>query len=184
MLNTNYANFQGFLEIHKYGLNGELLSSSFGKNVITYTATNILARSLGGDATYNPTHIWVGGASTANVPSPLPVVSRSDTTLDTETDPLARAGNVRSELPIASVIYTGVSTSGAPSGQQNNNIVTYTAVMPQYPDDPSLAGKSFFEAGIITKIGSTNLLFSHLFHTAQTKEDGTTLVYTWSIRML
>lgn len=172
----------GFFKVEKVDSEGTVVDTSYSKNVITFTATNIFARALGGDLTYTPTHIWVGGALPVNVPSPFPTVSRSDTTLDTETDPLARAGNVRAELPISSKIYTAVATTGAPAGQQNNNIITFTATMPQFPDDVTLTGKSFFEAGIITKIGSENLLFSHQFHTALTKEDGFTLVYSWSVR--
>lgn len=172
----------GFFEIQKINPEGKVVQTEYAKNIITYTATNIFAHSLGGDQTFLPTHIHVGGSLPINVPGVFPTVARSDTGLDASTDPGGLPGNVRAQLPIISQIFTGVSTVGAPTGQQNNNVVTFTALMPQFPDDPSLAGKSFYEAGIITKIGSTDLLFSHQFHTAITKQDGFQLVYSWSIR--
>ena len=177
----SYPNFQGFLEVSSVDPLGKIVNSVFIKNVITYKATNILARSLGGDASYNPTHIWVGGAAAA--PS-LPTVSRSDTSLSTASDPASDPTNVRSELLIASKSYSSSPTTGAPSGQQNNNVVTFTAIMPAIPTDSSLNTKYFFEAGIITKIGTENILFSHQAHTAIQKLQGFQLVYTWSIRFI
>ena len=177
----NYNSFQGFLEVASLDPSGKICKKVFIQNIITYKATNILARSLGGDETYNPTHIWVGGTTSAPA---LPAVSRSDTTLSTSSDPDVSVNNVRSELNISSRAYSSSATTGAPSGQQNNNVVTFSAVMPAIPSDTTLNNKYFFEAGIITKIGTENILFAHQSHTAIQKLQGFQLVYTWSIRFI
>jgi hypothetical protein len=174
----------GFFTVRLVSPEGEVVQEEFSKNVITYTATNIFSRSLGGDATYNPTHIWVGGSTT--VPGVFPTVTREDTTLDASTDPvLDPVNNVRIALPIASRGFGAAPTStNTQPSQQNNNVVTFTAIMSGFPDDPNLNGKNFFEAGIISRIGSTDLLMTHQFHVAIEKLEGFQLVYTWSIRFL
>ena len=180
MLTDTVPEFQGFLKDKKIDPKGKVVQVVYTKNVITFTATNILARSLGGDTTYSPTHILVGGSVT---PSPPITVTRSDVELSSLTDDVADpVNNARELLPIASAGYTGVSTTGAPVGQQNNNVVTYTAVMPAFPSNLNLDGKKFYEAGIITRIGTSELLFSHQFHEPVEKLSGFQLVYTWSIR--
>jgi len=175
----------GFLEVKKINPAGEIVQVVYVKNVITFTATNIMARSLGGDATYNPTHIIVGGSL---IPVAPIAVSRSDIELSTLTndDPITGGdpvNNARELIPVSSPGFTGISTAGAPTGQQNNNVVTFTGVMPAFPTNPNLDGKKFYEAGIITKIGTSELLFSHQFHAPVEKLAGFQLVYTWSIRL-
>lgn len=176
--------YHGFFEVKSIDPQGNIVRVVHAKNVITYTATNIFARSLGGDATYNPTHIHVGGSNT--VPGVFPPVDREDTTLDSSTDPnVDPVNNVRSLLPIVSKGFTSSpTTTNSQPDQQNNNVVSFTAIMSGFPDDPTLNGKNFFEAGIITKIGDTELLMTHQFHEAIEKLEGFQLVYTWSIRFL
>lgn len=171
---------QGFLEVKSISPEGEVKDRAFVKNVITFGATNILARCLGGDLTFKPTHFIIGGSVPASVPGTFPTVSRSDTDLDIN---IADPNNSKAEIPISSVAYSASPTTGAPTGQQTTNVVTFTAILPAVPSDATLNGRSFYEAGIITKIGSTNTLFSHQFHSAIQKLEGFQLVYTWSVRL-
>ena len=180
----NFPKPQGFFTVKLISPEGEVVEEKFSKNVITYTATNIFARSLGGDTSFNPSHILVGGSNI--IPGVFPTVSREDTELDASTDPVVDPVNhIRSALPIATSSFTSSPTdTNTQPAQQNSNVVTYTAVMPGFPDDTDLNGKNFFEAGIISKVGSSDFLVTHQFHEAIQKLEGFQLVYTWSIRFI
>jgi len=191
-LEDGFAGMQGFVEIKVYD-GDKLVDIICTPNIITFTATNIMARVLGRDQAYAPTHILVGGTDPTDIPgfptfTPSTAVTREDTSLSSDTNDLVVLSAVRRELPIVS---RGFQSSPSPSNttspeQQTSNVVTFTAILPAVPEDglPSVDGKSFFEAGIITKLGSTNLLFSHQFHEPIEKLNNFQLVYTWAIRFL
>ena len=174
---------QGFFKVELISPEGKVVQQEFSKNIITYTGTNLFARSLGGQLASNPTHILVGGSTI--IPGVFPPVNREDTELDSVTDPVVNPAHSRSELEIVAVGFSSAPNILNSSPEtQNNNVVTFTAIMPGFPTDLTLNGKSFFEAGIINKQGSTNLLMTHQFHTAIQKLEGFQLVYTWSVRFL
>tara|TARA_R110000851_G_scaffold65195_10_gene148041 strand:- start:359 stop:928 length:570 start_codon:yes stop_codon:yes gene_type:complete len=184
-ITDNFAGFQGFVEIKVYD-GDRLVDVVCTPNIITFTATNIMARTLGMDQSYAPTHMWVGGTDFADLPG-VPVVDRTDSSLSSSSDPGVNPIRVRRELPIVARSFLSVPTvSNTSPEQQTSNVVQFTAILPAIPEDglPSVDGKSFFEAGIITKLGSTNLLFSHQFHAAIEKLNNFQLVYTWAIRFL
>jgi len=186
VVTDNFAGFQGFVEIKVYD-GDKLVDVICTPNIITFTATNIMARTLGLDQSYAPTHILVGGTDLADIPGAFPAVTRNDTSLSSATDSGVVASAVRRELPIVARSFLSVpTTSNTFPEQQTSNVVSFTAILPAVPEDglPSVDGKSFFEAGIITKLGSTNVLFSHQFHAAIEKLNNFQLVYTWAIRFL
>jgi hypothetical protein len=191
-LQDSFGGMQGFVEIKVYD-GDELVNVICTPNIITYTATNIMARVLGRDGTYAPTHIWVGGTDAADVPgfpgplTPTTAVNREDTGLSSDTDDSVVLSSVRRELPIVSRAFISSPTaSNTLPEQQTSNVISFTAILPAVPEDglPSVNGKSFFEAGIITKLGASNVLFSHQFHEPIEKLNNFQLVYTWAIRFL
>ena len=180
-LMESYQAYQGFLRIAKVReSDGEIVEIVNVKNVITYTATNLMARSIAGDVTYKVSTFRVGG-KTGAASVPAGTATRDDTELDIL---VAYPGDDPEivEFPAISPSYTGEASpgNGAPE-LQNNNIVTFTGIM---PSQGSFDGKHFHEAGLFASVGGGLTMFSHQFHTPIEKQNGFNLVYTWSIKYL
>jgi hypothetical protein len=106
----SYGGMQGFVEIKVYD-GDKLVDVICTPNIITYTATNIMARVLGMDQIYAPTHFWVGGTDPGDVPGAFPAVSREDSGLSSTTDPGVVLSAVRRELPIVSKAFISSPTT-------------------------------------------------------------------------
>lgn len=162
---------------------GELHLEWGAKNTITFLATKVMARSLSGLPDYKITHIYgehadpgVSGYSEGSLNGLSS--SRSDTIDTLRTSPRSTTG---AEEPI---LTTGFSTtlkiSGVPTTDYDENIATYTAIF----SNPSLDGEIFVGAGMITKVGTSEILFAHQYRPALIKLSSFDILVAWSVRYL
>ncbi len=173
--------YRGFLRIEKVReSDGEIIQIVNVANIITYTATNLMARGIAGDIQYKISFFRVGG-KTGAASVPAGTATRDDTELDILT---AFPGDDPQivEFPAISPSFTGeASPSNGDPSLQYNNIVTFTGIM---PSEGSFDGKYFHEAGMFAKVADEYIMFSHQFHVPIIKDNGFNLVYTWSIKFL
>lgn len=181
----DYRPFEGRLTVAQVcAKTGRIYKYETNKNIITFRAADVMAKRLGDDNSFQISHLIAGGDTTT--PGVFPAVARTDTELDPITDPGIDPARVRVELPVVSPSFSVIASPSAPAGLQQHNVVTFTAIMPALPGpgDPAFNGKEFFEAGLIARVGSDDILFNHLFHSGVEKLEDFQLVYTWAIRFL
>lgn len=181
LIDTLNESYKGFLKIEKVRETDNVVVQTINvKNIITYTATNLMSRSLAGDTRYNISTFRVGGkVGAASVPAGT--ADRGDTALAVLTDYSGDDPEIV-EFAAISPAYAGeASANNGDATLQYNNIVTFTGIMPA---TGSFDGKHFHEAGIFAKVGDEYIMFAHQFHTPIEKETGFNLVYTWSFKFL
>jgi hypothetical protein len=154
------------------------------ENTITFLATNIMAKSIAGLPDYKITHIYGEHADPGGsgyIEGSLNGLSsmRADTIADLQTSPRSTAG---AEEP---VLVTNFSTTtenppGAPVTDYTDNIATFTAIF----SDPSLDGRIFVGAGLMTLVAGTELLFAHQYRPALIKLSSFDIQVAWSVRYL
>ena len=176
--NRRTAGFLRIIEIDES--TGEISRILAEKNIITYTATNIIARTLSGDVNYKISNFLLGGKDGA-APDPAGVAAREDSVMDVLTS-YAGDNPIVVDVPAVSPQFTGIaSPTNASPAQQTDNLVTFTGIM---PSEGSFNGKWFHEAGCIARVGAIDYMFAHVFYTPVEKKLGFNLIYTWSFRFL
>jgi len=185
-----YKKYSGHLQIRILNSKGEIERIVDQPNIITYSASNILAHTLSGNTDYKISHILAGGSEEAHIPLSMPTVSREDIVLHLQGEETYKGSgyygvysDVIVELPIITPVFAANPVDGA-EDYQTENMVSFFGIMPGvvpsgYPD---FQNKFFYESGLIVNFGTSYVLFSHLFHTPIQKLENFQLVYIWNIR--
>ena len=162
---------------------GIVIPNYAAENTITFLATNVMAKSIAGDPNYKITHIYgehadPGGSGYSEGSLNGLSSARSDTIDTLRTSPRSTTG---AEVP---VLTTGFSTtteiSGSPTTDYDKNVVTFTSIF----SDPSLDGRIFVGAGLMTVIGASEILFAHQYRPALIKLSSFDIQVAWSIEYL
>lgn len=163
---------------------GLVIVDHIAENTVTFLATNVMAHSITGDPNYKITHIYGEHADpgfSGYVDGSLNGLStsRSDTIDVLRTSPRSTTGAEEQ------VLTTGFATTlenppGFPVTDYDKNIVTFTAIF----SAPSLDGEIFVGAGLMTVIGTSEILFAHQYRPALTKLSSFDIQVAWSLRYL
>jgi len=162
---------------------GEVLFEETVANLITYEATQVIAKSLGGDPSYKISHIYgehadPGGSGYIEGSLNGLVAARADTIATMRTSPRTTTG---AEVPVLTTAFgTTVDIGGVPTTDYDQNVLTVTAIF----SDSSLDGRIFVGAGLVTKIGTVELLFGHSYRAALIKLSSFDIQVAWSSRYL
>jgi hypothetical protein len=162
---------------------GEILSEETFKNLVTFQADQIMAKALVGSPGFKITHIY-GEHADPGVSGYIQgslnglVAARSDTVATMRTFPRDTVG---AEEPVLTTAFgTTTEILMVPTTDYDQNMVTVTAIF----SDPSLVGRIFVGAGLVTQVLGTELVFAHSYRPALTLLITFDLQVAWTIRFL
>lgn len=162
---------------------GAVLFEDTVENVITFLATQVIAKGMGGDPNYKITHIY-GEHADPGVSGYIEgstnglVAARSDTIDTLRTAPRSTTG---AEVPVLTTAYgTTTDISGVPTTDYDQNVLTVTSIF----SDASLDGRIFVGAGLVTQVSGTELLYAHSYRDALIKLSSFDIQVAWSTRYL
>lgn len=173
---------KGIIRRRVFDLSGKLVNELVTKNIVTYTATNLLARAISGDNTARISHIRIGGMLTsdyaaadgANTTYFRQTPSRQDTTMYYAGNPHPAKDTVIT-VPAVFLRFDSEETEELDPVQQDGNVVFYQATL----DYATGNGYTFDEMGMY---GDTNTaIFSHAKVDPIGKTSSFQIDYTWSL---
>ncbi len=147
------------------------------RNVITYNAADVMAKAVVGDSQFQLSHIYFQHNTTAVFPTEGVVVATA--TRDDDITNLTDGPSVttNAEVPI---LTRGFAASPEVPGRYNHNIVTVTAVA----GSDLLNNQMFIGAGLVARVGNTDILFAHQYFPTLLKLPQFQVVGAWSVRFL
>ncbi len=157
--------------------NRKIKTYSQTPNIVVYQSGDILAKILGGDMTYAPTHIY-GEHSPSEATYPegsLPTGLTADIT-DTITTMSGAVDRTTddAEEPIISKSYNAEQ----PLTYWSHNMITFTAII----GNSAVNDEMFLGAGLVTVVNSRELLFAHQYHIVLKKLSSFDIIYVWTIK--
>jgi hypothetical protein len=182
-MHDTFKNLSGYLQIiRKNKLTGELDKIITLPNLITYDATNLLARSIAGQAASYINKVAIqyytdAGAYTDNDPpgfNPAATDRISDLTID-------NSNVAYFELPILSTSFTGLPTEDAASTIQTSNVITFYSAIDD-DNGTEMQNKFMVGAGLLGVSNGSQLLFSHQYIPLIQKLEFYQLLINWSVR--
>ena len=174
----SYQGIIGRIKRSIYDHNGKLVDSTTCKNIVTYSATNLLAKAITGDASVAISHIRIGGTLTAGYSGGNKF---SDQTTSREDKDMYYAGSPNPgndtivTVPATFLRYESEETVDLTPDQQTTNVAVFQATL----DDSTGNGYTFDEIGMFG--ASDTVMFAHAKIDPIGKTSAFSIDYEWTV---
>lgn len=177
-MKDSYSGVIGRIKRVIYDAQGNVLDSKTCRNIVTYSATNLMAKAISGDASAQISHIRIGGTLTSGYTGASKfadeTTSREDTTMFYAGNPNPGSDTIVT-VPATFVTFEGDETVDLTPDQQTTNAVVFQATL----DDSTGNGYTFDELGMFG--ASDTVMFAHAKIDPIGKTSAFSIDYEWTL---
>ena len=178
MTKDKYLGTVGRIGIRVYNHNGDLIDHKECNNIVTYSATNLIAKAMTGDSGAQISHIRLGGTLTSGYSASNKfanqVTARSDTDMYYSGNPNPGNDTVVT-VPAMFQNFESDETAALVPVQQTENAIVYKGTLGASVGN----GYTFDEIGLFAN--SDTVLFAHAKIDPISKTSAFSIDYDWTV---
>jgi len=164
----------GSVKIETKDSSGRIIRTVEGNNLITYQGCDVLAKRMSGDNKYKITHVYGEHVPAGTYGAVHGLEATREDTVDTMEDiPTSRT----TEYAREAILYPSYSSS---NGNYQNNIMNFTTSF----KGSNVENRQFVGAGLVTVVGTTQYLFSHIYFPTHDLVVNHEIIITWSVEFI